>query len=191
MGAPVRKCTRIVYHVPMPEEQSDEKLLRLAARGDQDAARKIYDRHVPRILRFLTLILGDAHTAEDILQGTFLYLFRRAKDFDPEKASLPTYLHLIARNLARNELRRRARKPAQSIETLSETLAAHRTDATLEDMITVMEKLTELSDDDREILLLRYVQGMKPREIAGVLEISAKAVSTRIFRAIRRLQEIL
>jgi RNA polymerase sigma-70 factor (ECF subfamily) len=180
-----------LYDVPMPSEQSDEKLLRLASAGDETAARRIYDRHASRLLRFLTLTLGDSHAAEDILQGAFLYLFRRAKDFDPEKASLPTYLHLIARNLARNELRRRARKPAQSIETLSETLAAQRADASLEDMIAVMEKLSELSDDDREILLLRYVQGMKPREIAGVLEISAKAVSTRVYRAIQRLQEIL
>ncbi len=180
-----------LYHVRMPSEQSDERLLRLAAAGDETAARRLYDRHAPRLLRFLILMLGDSHTAEDILQGAFLYLFRKAKDFDPEKASLPTYLHLIAKNLARNELLVRARKPAQSIESVTETLAAHQPEASLEDMIGVMEKLSELSDDDREILLLRYVQGMKPREIAGVLEISAKAVSTRVFRAIRRLQEII
>ena len=180
----------------MPDEA---ELLQRAAAGDEAAAGELYDRHGPALLRFLTVTLGDASAAEDVLQETLLYILRTASRYDPAQASLATWMRCVALNLARNELRRRQRRAMVSLDTpirdgdrlmpISEMLQARQEPREKQEAIAhALGMLNALPKADREVLILRYVDGLPPREIGAVLGISARTASMRLWRALKELQ---
>jgi RNA polymerase sigma-70 factor (ECF subfamily) len=180
--------------------RADDELLGLAGDGDEGAAAELFDRHSARVLRFLTLMLGDVQAAEDALQNSFAYLFGHAADYDSEKAAVSTWLMRIARSYAKNELRRRGRKPFLSLDTpipggqgegrpLVDLLPGEESRHAAEDVSLALAMLEKLSRQDREALIMRFVDGLEPREIAVVLGLNPKAVSMRIWRALKRLRD--
>jgi RNA polymerase sigma-70 factor (ECF subfamily) len=181
--------------VPAPSE--DKELLKLAADGDDAAAGAIFDKYSPAVLRFLTVMLGDIQSAEDAVQETFLALFRSVDKYDPAKSSLGTWLRRLAFNFARNEIRRRGRKPTLSMETmvsaggqavtLGDVLAA-KENATRDASEQALELLANVDERDREILVLRYLEGLPPHEIGPLVGLKPKAVSMRIWRALSEMR---
>src|SRR5579871_1600138 len=77
---------------------SDGELLRLSLKGDEDAFRALYHRHQRAIYRFALQMSGKPEIAEEVTQEVFLVLMRAAKDYDPSRGSLASYLYGIARN---------------------------------------------------------------------------------------------
>jgi len=178
----------------------DAAVVKMAAAGDQRAAAQIYDRHAATLLRSLTFFLRDAHAAEDAMQEALLYFFRHAAEFDPVRSPLHLWLRRIAHNFARNELRRRKRKPAMSLETpvstssgetkpLRDLIPAPESDKPPGRAEEMLAKLNDLGTEDREVLVLRYLDGYTPAEIADVLAIKARSVSMRLWRALKRLRK--
>jgi RNA polymerase sigma-70 factor (ECF subfamily) len=174
----------------------DAELAARASLGDEDAASALYERHAGGLLRWLVPYLGDFAAAEDVLQNAFLYLFRSLAEYDPSRASLRTWLGRMALSFARNERRRRRRRPAVSLETpvsdgertcaLGEVIpdtSPERRRALAE----ALELLATLPAAEREALLLRYVEGLPPRRIAELTGEAPKTVSMRLWRALRRL----
>jgi RNA polymerase sigma-70 factor (ECF subfamily) len=180
----------------LPDDAGD---LRRAAAGDEAAAAGIYDRHAPAVLRFLTVMLGEEQAAEDVLQESFVYLFRNAERYDPTQSALGTWLRRIAFSLAKNELRRRRRKPAVSLNTPVSAEGKVRPLAELlpdrpppgDERGGALQLISRLDEEDREILILRHVEGLPPREIAVILGISPKATSMRLWRAAKELQKMI
>lgn len=183
----------------MTDASQDAELLKRAAAGDEPAGGELFDRHAPRLLRFLTMMLGDAAAAEDALQNSFAYLFSHAAAYDPERAGVGTWLMRIARSYAKNELRRRGRKPFLSLDSpvasgggepvsLGEVLAGEQPGFVREDVDLALRALAELPRREREAVVMRFVQGMEPREIGAVLGLEPKAVSMRIWRAMKKLR---
>jgi RNA polymerase sigma-70 factor, ECF subfamily len=182
---------------------SDEReLLLRAAGGDEAAAGEIYDRYAPALMKFLVVLLGKEQAAEDALQETFALLFRDAAKYDPRRAGLGTWLRRLAFGMARNELRRRQRKPALSLETvvrsedghmrpLLELLAGRDQGEARQAADLALKVLNRLTEEDRQVLVLRYIEGLPPRDIAVILHATPKAISMRIWRAISALQKEL
>jgi RNA polymerase sigma-70 factor (ECF subfamily) len=181
-------------------EADDGALARRAATGDESAAAELYDRHATMLVRSLTFFLRDAHAAEDATQEALIYFFRHAAEFDPARSPLRLWLRRIAHNFARNELRRRKRKPSLSLETpvstasgeakpLRELIPTPEPDAPTDLAGEMLSKLNELAEEDREVLVLRYLDGYTPAEIADVLGIKPRSVSMRLWRALKRLRK--
>ncbi len=136
-------------------------------------------------------MLRDPHLAEDVTQSTFLLLARSAVQLT-NHAVLAGWLHQTARNLAskvvRTEVRRRERE--------QEVVAMNPTDTTSEsdNWATVAphldDALVELSDTERDVVLLRYFQKKSAREIAATLKIGEEAAQRRVSRAVERLREL-
>jgi RNA polymerase sigma-70 factor (ECF subfamily) len=183
-------------------ERNDGELLILAAGGDDAAAGKLFDRHAPRLMRYLTLMLGEPQAAEDVLQNSFAYLFNHAAEYDPDRAAVGTWLARIARSYAKNELRRRGRKPFISLSTpvaaggdepraLEELLAEAQPGYDRADLELALQAISELPRKEREALVMRFVDGLEPREIAEVLGLKPKAISMRIWRALGRIRTMI
>lgn len=188
----------------MAEERpaADEaELLRLAAGGDEPAAAELYDRHAPSVLRMVAVMLSDLQAGEDVVQDAFIYVINHAEAFDPGRSSLRTWLCRVALSLAHNELRRRRRKPTVSLETpvvsdgealpMSELISGPVERAEGRSTSEALRYVNRLDEDDRQILILRYVEGLPPREIAALLGIKVKAASMRLWRATKELQEMI
>ena len=135
----------------------------------------------PALLRRLRWMTGDAETAEDICQETFLRAWTRAPRDAPAPV-LAAWLRRTATNLALDELRRRARRPSAGLDELAGTAS---------DGPAAREALAGLPLPDRAVLALRFQAGLTLRELGSVLAISEEAARKRVVRARARLRAAL
>ena len=147
-------------------------------------------RHVDHVYSAALRMVRDAHLAQDVTQGVFVALAQNARQLT-ERPVLSGWLHRTAQNLAantvRSEVRRRAREQESVI--MNELLSAS-SDASWEHIAPELDAaLGELSDADRDALLLRYFERKSAQEMAGLLGISDEAAQKRVNRAVERLRD--
>ncbi|HEX9046824.1 MAG TPA: sigma-70 family RNA polymerase sigma factor, partial [Verrucomicrobiae bacterium] len=94
------------------EAREDARLLHAIAGEDQRALALLYRRRGGLVYSFLVRILGNRAEAQEVLQDTFIRLWRRAKDYDQDRSSATAWLLLFARGLAMDKLRARSRRAA-------------------------------------------------------------------------------
>jgi RNA polymerase sigma-70 factor (ECF subfamily) len=176
---------------------SDEALVALVARGDEDALGELYDR-VGRIAYGLAMrVLRDDRLAEDAVQEGFLAVWRSAAGFRAERAKASTWIltlvHRRAVDLVRREERRRA-EPLTEEAAASEGAAAEATDeaAWLRfERERVQAALSQLPDVQREALELAYYGGYSQSELAERLGVPLGTIKSRMFAGLARLRELL
>jgi RNA polymerase sigma-70 factor (ECF subfamily) len=170
----------------------DAALLAGAARGDRAAFGAFVERHQGRVWRYLKSAgAGDAD-AEDALQETFLAAWRGCDGYRGG-ASARGWILTIARNALRRMHRTRAGEPAdlESLDDLGRDAGWGGNAWTgdpdggpaLEDRDLLEWALDRLSADDREVLVLRELEGLSGREVAELLGISEAAMKSRLHRA--------
>lgn len=141
------------------------------------------------VYRYLVFLTGDRSAAEDLTAETFEKAFRRWRRFDPRRGSARTWLCQIGRTVAidwfRAEARRRKREEAYARDLdLSEELVDGLPGP-------LQHALLQLSPAEREVVVLRVLLDFDGPGAAHVLGISQTACSTRLSRALRRLEELI
>jgi RNA polymerase sigma factor (sigma-70 family) len=170
---------------------SDQQLLRdYAERRSESAFAELVHRHVDLIYSAALRMVCDAHLAEDVTQGAFVALAQNARQLS-DRPVLAGWLHRTARNLAanivRSDVRRRARE--QEAAAMNELLSAEP-EAAWEKIAPLLDAaLDDLSEPDRDALLLRYFERKSAHEIAQAFGISDDAAQKRVSRAVERLRE--
>ena len=148
---------------------------------------EVAEEHLDDVFGYLAYLTRDRGQAEDLASSTFEKALRLWERFDPERGSSRTWLLGIARTTAldwfRAESRRRRREEAAALpERVDETF--------VEGLSPALEAaLATLSAGEREVLALRVVLELGGDATARVLGISPTAVSTRLSRALKRLEE--
>lgn len=165
-----------------------------AAQADRAAFGALYRRYLDRVYGYAFYLLGDHHDAEDATERTFLAALDAIGRYRDEGATFRAWLFRIAHNQIANALRSRARRRATPLDRVAEPIAdadpADRTGAA-DDARRVRAALAELSADRRQVLVLRFVDGLSAREIGSVLGRSEGAVRVLQHRALRELAGIL
>jgi RNA polymerase sigma-70 factor, ECF subfamily len=155
-----------------------------ATRMDEETFRAFYERTARPVWAYLVRITGDAQLADDLLQEAY-YRFYRAGAAHESESHRRNSLFRIATNLARDSGRRRRRgidvPLPDDLEAVS--LSEGRTD-----LVRALSKLKPLQ---REILWLAYGQGSSHAEIAEIVGVSSKSIKSLLFRARRKLAELL
>lgn len=184
-----------------PSIADDELMLRLRTASESERAagfETIVRRHKNAIMSYLYRFVGDWRTAEDLAQEAFLRVFRKLADYQPG-AKFTTWLYTIASNLAKDEFKRRVRHPAQSMDWQGgtgadttrnvPTLISEATPAPEERLEQdetrrqIAAALDGLKEEDREIIVLKDVQGLAYEEIAEILKLPVGTVKSRLSRA--------
>jgi len=174
---------------------SDEALVALVARGDEDALAELYDR-IGRIAYGLALrVLRDDRLAEDAVQDGFLAVWRTAAAFRPERAKASTWVltlvHRRAVDLVRREERRRA-EPLAEEASVAEAAEPTEEAAWLRfERERVQAALGQLPDTQREALELAYYGGFSQSELAERLGVPLGTIKSRMFAGLARLRELL
>jgi RNA polymerase sigma-70 factor (ECF subfamily) len=169
--------------------------------GDSEALRELVEAHQLRVVGTVAKMLGDAADAEDIAQQVFIRVWKSAARYEPT-AKFTTWLFKITRNLVFNELRRRKRHPAQSLDAASDDDRPFQTpdhsvktpDSALldEEMQAAIQKaIDELPETQRMAVVLRRYDDISYEEIAEILDLSVPAVKSVLFRARTELREKL
>jgi RNA polymerase sigma-70 factor (ECF subfamily) len=172
------------------EEESAEK-----AELDR-AFEDLYRAHLRDVYSYSYYRVGNHHDAEDLTEQTFHQASRHSPRPRRESHGRPLrpWLIRIAHNLASNYHRDRARKPTAALDNVEPPVHPHGTERVAEgreQLRQVMEGLTQLSEDRREALIMRFALGMSNREIARALGRSDGATKVLIHRSIKQLEEEL
>jgi RNA polymerase sigma-70 factor, ECF subfamily len=174
------------------DDQADRECLQRLASQDGRALRTLARRHGPSLSRYLERLVGPT-LAEDALQETLLAVFRGAGSFRGE-SSVKSWLFTIARNAAFKLQKRRREEPREDedLESLGTRAGwgVEGPDAALsrEEQRRALESALERIDAaDREVLLLRDVEGLSGEETAVILGVSLAAMKSRLHRARLRL----
>ncbi|MCA9063677.1 MAG: sigma-70 family RNA polymerase sigma factor [Planctomycetaceae bacterium] len=170
---------------PDNSEQTDEDLIRLINEGRMDAFETLYLRYRDWVARLAWRFTGHEEDAMDVLQETFAYLVRKFPGFQLT-AAMTTFLYPAVRNLsiAANRKRRRS----VSSDDLPELFASPEPSESVDSEIATL--LDSLSTSHREILLMRFVDGLTQPEIAEALDVPLGTVKSRLHHAIAAVRQI-
>lgn len=167
----------------------------LASRADRAAFAVLYRRYLDRVYAYAFYQLGDHHDAEDVTERTFLAALAALPGFRDEGASFRAWLFRIAHNTVANVHRARSRRRVIPLPEEFERPAPDADPAALvaraEDQRRILRAIASLPEDRRQVVLLRFVDGLSTAEIAEVLERSPGAVRVLQHRALRDLAELL
>ena len=167
------------------QQKPDLTLIERTCNGDTDSFTELCRRYYPAMVAIAHSIIGDRHLAEDAAQQTFAKAVRKMTQLK-NKTKFAAWLAAICRNVALNVAHNRER--LQSTEELSMVAAkSHENDVT----DTVKEALNKLAASAKEVIFLRYYDGMTYEQISAVLGISEQAINGRLRRAKKKLEKYL
>lgn len=171
-------------------------------RGEVSAFEVLLTRHRRPVFNFLVRLVGDRATAEDLLQECFLRIIKGAERYK-RQAKFTTWLYTIARNLCVDQARRRKHRNHASLDA---PLDRHDDQGTLLDVVAsgepagdrhtanhqlherMQRAIAALSDDQREVFLMREFLDMPFKQIAQVVGIPENTVKSRMRYALEKLQ---
>jgi RNA polymerase sigma-70 factor, ECF subfamily len=168
-----------------------------AAKAALDAEfSELYRTHLRDVYSYLYYRLGNHHDAEDLTEQTFLQAYRHFERAQRESDGRPLrpWLIRIAHNLAANLYRDRSRRPQSPLDERMPLATPHSTEDIVngrDELAHVLEGVSQLPDDRREALIMRFALDMDNREIARAMGRSDGATKVLIHRAIRQLETIL
>jgi RNA polymerase sigma-70 factor (ECF subfamily) len=189
----------------MPDHADPDAALMLRVqRGDRAAFTELVTKYQQPIYNFILRTLRDETEAEDIAQTAFVQVWKSAARYRPS-ARFSTWLFTIARNLCLNEIRRRSRHPADSLDApaitgeehtvpqIEDAAAAQPTDALLQGELEtkLAAALADLPENQRTAILLCQRDELSYEEIAKVLDCSLSATKSLIFRGRETLKQRL
>ena len=162
-------------------DRSEQRLIQAAREGATDALERLYRRSWPHSYRAAYLIVRDEAAAEDIAQEAFLRAVRSLDRFDRRRPFAP-WLHRIVVNRAIDWARARALRREVGDAPLSAVSGPPQ-----EDLADLAAALAMLPAEQRAVVVLRYLLGYTPGEIAGLLDLPRGTVNSRMRRALDAL----
>ena len=166
----------------------DELLLR-TGQGDRDAFARLYSLTRGAVYALALSMLQDAHEAQDIAQDAFVRVWESAPGYRTQGSPM-AWLLTIARNLARSRLRQRGRQTTLDEEVWN-AIPADTSDITPEDRAVLQQSLARLGAEERQVILLHAVTGLKHREIALLLEQPLSTVLSKYHRGLNKLKALM
>jgi RNA polymerase sigma-70 factor (ECF subfamily) len=166
----------------------NEKLLVEQARQDPAAFGALYDHYMDRIFTYTARLMQDDAAAQDVTAVTFEKALRQIRRYEWQAHGFGPWLYRIARNEAMSKLRRQKwLSPSQwfgqtemrSTETAVQTRQTHQ---------TIHHALARLRPQDRDIIVLRYLEELSSEDVAEILACSTNTVYVRLHRALERLR---
>ncbi len=192
--------------LPLPAARTEKgekerELVRLAQSGEEAAFEELIRRHQQRVFGLVNGILRRREDVEDVVQQVFLKVFVSLKRFD-QRSAFSTWLYKISVNECWDYLRKKKVRPLMYESDLSEdqvsrldgVVSADRPPESPSDRAEardLLERLLEkLPDDERQLLVLKEVEGFSVQELAEMLDLNVNTVKVRLFRSRARLMDV-
>jgi RNA polymerase sigma-70 factor (ECF subfamily) len=177
----------------------ERQLASKATEGDRDAYSALYERYVDKIYRYILYKVGDREQAEDLTSQTFLKAWDAIGDYEWRNHPFGAWLFRIAHNLVVDHHRSRRENVsldagAPSLELRAAADGAARPDTMLARAIAegrIRNAIDRLTDEQQEVLILRFYEGLSTGEVADLMGKRNGAVRGLQFRALSALRDLL
>ena len=176
------------------QETDDSELIACAAKGDRMAFGALYERYVLRVFRHVYYLTGDSYIAEDLTAQTFLNALEAIPKYEVRGVPFLAWLLRIAYNLTVNHKKVRQNGAGQLPETVEIQGIQYSPEASCEakvDSERVWEGVVKLRGDQRQVIVMRFIDGLSYADIATVLDKRVGAVRVIQFRALTALRRLL
>ena len=169
----------------------DAEIVAAVAVGDRSALAALYDRYVGLLMGLGVRILRNRRESEDLVHDVFLEVWRRAPTYDPARASVRAWLVLMMRCRALDRRKSHAFKLRASLD--HDPRVAPETEGPSEvlERNRLAEQVQALPENQREVLILGYFEGLSSTEIAERLDIPLGTVKSRVAAGIRALRKAM
>jgi RNA polymerase sigma-70 factor, ECF subfamily len=184
------------FEARLNTERNDTELIQATLSGDKHAFTALVRRYERSVAASVTGMLGRGEDAEEVGQQVFIRFYEALAHFRGE-SSVKTYLTRIAINLSLNELQRRKRNEQRhrsldnDLNTAYQLVSDDAPHDSAYDHALVEQALMRLSDEMREVVVLRLVSGYSTEETAEILRIPVGTVLSRLSIARKKLREML
>jgi RNA polymerase sigma-70 factor, ECF subfamily len=192
------------HHRRRLRELTDSDVVQSFLDGDQRSFGELVRRYDNRLINFVYRTVGDRERAQDLVQETFVRVYRHLERFDQSK-KFSTWIYTIASNLAKNELRNRSRNPLVLFQALKQNWDADHRPLEWEDTHykpddlfrkrhlreKVEEAVAQLPEHHRMVFVLRELEGKTYEEISDITGVNLGTVKSRLNRARNNFAQII
>lgn len=174
--------------------EGEQNFIRQAQRGEKEAFAKLYEHYLPQIYRFVYIKINNKAEAEDLTHEVFLNTWQNIKRYVPREFPFSSWLYRIARNEVIDFYR--TNKKNIRLELIEEnSLGIPETESLNLDQALELENIKKLfqhlTQEQRDVLIMRFVEDLSPKEISGALNKSEGAIRIIQHRALNELKELI
>ncbi|ENK1244948.1 RNA polymerase sigma factor [Clostridium sp. FAM 1755] len=174
---------------------SDEELVNEIISGNQSAMEVLVNRNYKLVYAFIYRNIGEYHTALDLTQESFIKVMKNLKKFKRHKGSFKCWILKIALNVCKDYWKSAYVKhntvDDSSVEKVYEEENIINYLEKMEQRQEIKKAMMKLSDEQREVIILRYYNDLKIRDIANITEIKESTVKSRLRLAIGKMKKLL
>ena len=174
------------HAVPLKEPGATTESIAALAAHDSGAWQALFDRYYRKMYSFALVRTGDVHAAEDIAAEVFVAAARGIGRYRQTGAPFSAWLYRIARNVTADQVDRRRKQPVVPLDAIDVVSSAW--DAGVDDAVDIANALSRLTDEQRDVIILRFFNDCSLQEAAAGLEKSVNATKVLQHRAIAALR---
>ena len=179
----------ITEYAPAEDRHELQQLLLVIAGGEREALAELYRRTRTAVYGLALSYLKNAHSAQDITQDVYVQVWDCAEQYRPTGSPMG-WLLTVCRNLCLMRLRREEWGAMLSEEEW-DAIPAQESGLDAEERILLQHALAAIGEEERRIVLLHAITGMKHREIAALLELPLATVLSKYHRALKKMRAYL
>ncbi|NNC49798.1 MAG: sigma-70 family RNA polymerase sigma factor [Flaviramulus sp.] len=168
----------------------EKEIVSLLQTSDKKAINLLYDYYADALFGVIKKIISDEDTAQDVLQETFVKIWRYSKKYDANKAKLFTWLYRIAYNTAIDKVRSQKNKSGKEVQIETSSVYKLTSNALNEDVLDIKKHLNRLDEKYKIVIKALFFEGMTQQEASEELDIPLGTIKSRLKIGLRELKKI-
>lgn len=168
----------------------EKEIVDLLERGDKKAITILYDNYADALYGVIKKIITDEDTAHDVLQESFIKIWRYSKKYDSNKAKLFTWLYRIAYNTAIDKIRSLKNKGGNEVQFENSNVYKLSADELNQDVMDIQKHLGSLDEKYQIVINALFFEGMTQQEASEELDMPLGTVKSRLKIGLRELKKI-
>lgn len=168
----------------------EKEIVTLLERGDKKAITLLYDNYADALFGVIKKIITDDDTAQDVLQESFIKIWRYSKKYDASKAKLFTWLYRIAYNTAIDKVRSQKNKDGKEVQLEKSSVYKISGGELNQDVLDMKKHLGSLDEKYQIVINALFFEGMTQQEASEELDIPLGTIKSRLKIGLRELKKI-
>ncbi len=168
----------------------EKDIVHLLKNGDKKAITLLYENYADALYGVIKKVITDENTAQDVLQETFVKVWRYSKKYDASKAKLFTWLYRIAYNTAIDKVRSLKKKTEKEVQIETSSVYKVSSGELNQDVLDIKKHLNTLDEKYQIVINALFFEGMTQQEASDELDIPLGTIKSRLKIGLRELKKI-
>lgn len=168
----------------------EKDIVNLLEKGDKKAITLLYENYADALYGVIKKVITDDATAQDVLQETFVKIWRYSKKYDASKAKLFTWLYRIAYNTSIDKIRSLKKKTEKEVQIETSAVYKVSSGALNQDVLDIKKHLSSLEEKYQIVINALFFEGMTQQEASDELDIPLGTIKSRLKIGLRELKKI-